>query len=562
MRVLATAVIAAWALAACGGAAGPPPVIGAAGPRLPPPPAIDPRARGAAYLAAVAVQIQPGWGQFLEDCRLRLPKEHALNAPGLVAAADLAIARDGRVTAFQIARGSGDRDFDAAVLGVLGDASPLPRPPLELESDDELVHLRWLFARDGRQAGPATAEVQTIALPLLGVVERLLASGAIARAAHRIASSPPGDPERGAATERVMIAALREGLASSDGGARRAAVEAVGRARVQTLVEPIHLLLVSTVDVDLRLAAVAAAAALGDSAAGGVLLDDYSVDLAERPRVALEKTAALVRLGRTSEVATAIRAAVGTVNPTAIAALALVPDPALAPRVASWLAHGDARVRAAACAALPVAAPVKAAAWIRRGLGDADATVRAACADAAARAARLGSPDAAVARRLKELLRDRDRAVRARAVAALAILEPASRLRAVADPAAEVRAAAAALASDAELRALAADRDADVRAAAVARLGDRAPDLIAGAVADGAAQVRRAAVAALADEAALERLARDHSPEVATAAQIQLAARRGRAAVTTQSLQRIVAAPDGGAERVRIALAWLLARDR
>jgi hypothetical protein len=65
---------------------------------------------------------------------------------------------------------------------------------------------------------------------------------------------------------------------------------------------------------------------------------------------------------------------------------------------------------------------------------------------------------------------------------------------------------------------------------------------------------------ALADEAVLERLAHDASPEVATAAHVRLALRRGRAAITVPSLQRIVAAPAAGAERVRIALSWLLAR--
>ena len=34
-------------------------------------------ARGAAYLTAVALQLQPGWGQFLDDCRLRLAADRA-----------------------------------------------------------------------------------------------------------------------------------------------------------------------------------------------------------------------------------------------------------------------------------------------------------------------------------------------------------------------------------------------------------------------------------------------------------------------------------------------------
>jgi HEAT repeat protein len=559
---------------ACGGGArgGPPPVLAPSGPRLPPPPAIDPGVRGAAYLTAVAAHIQPAWGQFLEDCRLRLPKQHPLNAPGLAAAAELAIARDGRVVKLAIAQGSGNGDFDRAVQQVLGDASPLPRPPSDLESDDEAVHLRWLFARDRRQAGPATARVLTVQLPLLGVVERLLERGAIARAAHRILQAPGADADRAAATERVMIAALREGLASTDGGVRRAAVDAVGRAGVQALAGQIQVLLVSAVDVDLRLAAIGAAAALGDPAAAAAILPDYRADLAGRPRVALEETAALVKLGRAAEVAAAIRAELeaaiadgarrGPFVPpggTALAALALAPDPELAPRLVGWFQRGDARVRASVCTALPAAAPAQAAQLVGRGLRDPDAMVRAACAEAAGRAG--GAPaDPQLVRRLRELVRDPDRIVRARAVAALAIVDPGHRSRVLEDPAAEVRAAGAATATDAELRVLASDRDPDVRAAAIARIGARAPELAARAAADGAAQVRRAAVAVLEDEATIEYLARDDSPEVATAAQVRLAARRGRAAIAIPSLQRIIAAPGGGPERVRIALAWLLAR--
>jgi HEAT repeat protein len=621
VRSALSAVAACAIAAACGGGgggggAGPPPVLAPAGPRLPPPPSIDPGARGAAYLAAIAEHVQPAWAQFLEDCRLRLPKEHPLNAPHLAATAELAIARDGGIVKVGIVQGSGNADFDRAAAGVLADVAPLPRPPSDLESDDGVVHVRWLFARDRRQAGPATARVVTVELPLLGVVERLLERGALARAAHRIlqdAAAGAGarvgasEAERLAAAERVMIAALREGLASTDGGVRRAAVEAVGRARVQALAGQIHLLLISTVDVDLRLAAIAAAAALGDPAAPGAgtegagtegagteeaararrraaeaILADYRADLASRRRVALEKTAALVKLGRAADVAAAIRAeleapsldgappaasgaapaspgAAPAPGSIALAALALAPDPSLAPQLAAWFQRGDARVRADVCAALPASAPAQALQLLGRGLRDADATVRAACADAAARVGGA-APDAQLVRRLRELARDRDHLVRARAVAALAVLDPAVRIRVQGDPAAEVRAAGTATATEAELRALAGDRDADVRAAAIARLGGRAPELLARAATDGAAQVRRAAAAALADDAVLERLAHDDSPEVATAAQVRLALRRGRAAITIPSLQRIITAASGGPERVRIALAWLLAR--
>jgi len=598
VRAALSAIATCALAAACSGSGsgggsgrgGPPPAASASGPRLPPPPPIDASIRGAAYLARVAEHIQPAWAQFLEDCRLRLPKEHPLNAPGLAVTAELAIARDGSIAKLELAQGSGNADFDRAVAAVLGDAAPLPRPSPELESDDEAVHVRWLFARDRRQAGPATARVVAFELPLLGVVDRLLARGALAQAAHRILQAAEGstpDAERLAATERVMIAALREGMASADGGARRAAVEAVGRVGVQALAGQLHLLLISTVDYDLRLAAIAAAAAIGDPAAPGAgteeaaqgrrraadaILADYRADLASRQRLALEKTAALVKLGRAADAAAAIRAeleapraaaagagAPGAPGDIALAALALAPDPSLAPKLLAWSRRGDARVRAGVCGALPASAPAQAPQLVARGLRDADAAVRAACAGAAARSAGA-APDAQLVRRLRELARDRDHQVRARAVAALAVLDPAVRIRVLEDPAAEVRAAGVAAATLAELRALAGDRDADVRAAALGRLGAQAPELLARAATDGAAQVRRAAAAALEDVAALERLAHDDSPEVAATAQVRLALRRGRAAITIPSLQRFAAAASGSPERVRIALAWLLAR--
>src|SRR5439155_658005 len=95
---------------------------------------------------------------------------------------------------------------------------------------------------------------------------------------------------------------------------------------------------------------------------------------------------------------------------TALAALGLVPLPELEGRLAPWAGSGDAAIRAAVCAALPAAAPRGAGALIARGLRDADATVRATCADAAARrdplARRCRRARAARARRLA---RGRDR---------------------------------------------------------------------------------------------------------------------------------------------------------
>jgi len=204
---------------------------------------------------------------------------------------------------------------------------------------------------------------------------------------------------------------------------------------------------------------------------------------------------------------------------------------------------------------------------VLRGLRDPDATVRAACAETVSRQARGGAAKDAATRigtaalaALRDLVRDRDRVVRARAVAALSILEPRRVARASGDPAPEVRAAVVAAATEAELRVLTDDPDPSVRAAALATIGDRAPELLVRGSSDIAPQVRIAVIATLTDEGILENLRDDDSPEVATAAVVRHATLRGRAAIASILLAQVAAAPPGSAERVRIALGFLLAR--
>jgi hypothetical protein len=170
------------------------------------------------------------------------------------------------------------------------------------------------------------------------------------------------------------------------------------------------------------------------------------------------------------------------------------------------------------------------------------------------------------------------------------VLDPASLVGAsaakAADPSgdrsAEVRAAyalalAAATAASGEgavlaetrVRALVDDRDADVRAAAwhawLAQPAGAATHAARAALAlhaatDPAPQVRTASLSALDDDVVLTRLATtDDDPETRTAALVALAGRRGRAAMADLLLQRLADATPGSAERVRTALAWLLA---
>ncbi|MDB4959497.1 MAG: hypothetical protein JWO36_7066 [Myxococcales bacterium] len=542
-------------------------------PRLLPPTPIDPKAPGAAYLTSVAMQLQPGWGQFLDDCRLRLPQSHALNRMSLGATAEITVDKTGRVVALELAT-SGNPDFDRAVREAIADAAPLAAPPQDLLSDDDRLHLRWLFARDRRQAGPATAEIVTVMSPLATVVERWIRSGELTRAAHRIAISDVHAPDREAVTHSLMVAALHEALGSADGAVRRAAVDAIGRTRLSELASDVRALLTVTNDAELRMTAIAAVAALGDREAAQRLLEQLPVDLPEHQRLALAETRALVALGRGADAGAAIRALLDADHPAppaiALQALSLAPVTDLTSKLATWFRDGDPGTRAAVCAAL-AGYPAEAAwPWIERGLRDRDATVRATCAVAAP----IVHIPATAGSRIRELSRDRDRAVRSRAIAKLVAFEPTRFVHAAEDPAADVRAAyAAALAtalpseSDADLRTLIDDRDPDVRAAAWASFAaapaapaDRA-QLAARAARDSAPAVRRAAASAIDDDEVLGRLAiSDDSPDVRTVALIQLAGRRGRDAIGGMLLETIASAAPGSAERVRTALAWLLAR--
>jgi hypothetical protein len=422
--------------------------------------------------------------------------------------------------------------------------------------------------------------VLTVELPLSGVIERLISARELERAARRAATAPPG-AERSAEIAHVMTAALREALAGANGFGRRAAVDAIRRARVRELVGDVRALLIVTSDSELRVLAIAAAAELHDVDAAETLLQQLPADLPEHPRLALAEARALVALGRSVDAAGAIRSSLeqagASPGAVALAALAFTPVPSLAPALARWLAHGDARTRAGVCAAAQGTSLDVAWAWMREGLRDRDATVRARCVDAITAHSSGAVTDRRLAGaipRLRVLAQDRDRAVRASAITALVALDPSHPERAVDDPAAEVRAAyAAALAiartgeADSELRALIDDRDADVRAAAwatlaaaPAALADRA-QLAARAASDPAAQVRRAALSAVDDDDLLAHLASsDDSPEVRTEALVELTGRRGRVAAEVALLEQLAAAPAGGVERVRPALAWLLAR--
>lgn len=517
--------------------------------------------RGAGYLGALAQQLQPGWGQFLEDCRLRLPANDPLNAHTLATAVELVIDRKGALVSSRVTS-SGNASFDRAATQVIADAQPLSAPPPDLASDDDLVHVRWLFARDGRQAGSATASIVTVQLGLAGVVKRLVAAGDLVRAARRVLDAPAGDPDRHAAGERVMIGALREALGSADAAVRRAAVEAIGRAKVTALAPDVRPMLASTTDLEMRVVALDAIGALADGDAAPLVVGRLATDVLEQDRLALAETRALVKLGHADDAAKVLRTILDgdglSPHVIAVRALAIVPIASFAAKLPRWLASGDVRTRSAVCEALSAGAPGWSA--ILRGLRDRDAGVRATCLDAVvAQLHAKARPDIDVRSRVDELVTDRDASVRARAVVAVAAM--GRPIKPTADPSPDVRTALAAATRDASY---AADREPEVRAAYVTSTighgtADATRSIAMTAAADPAWQVRRAAIAGLPDDKLLGKLAGDDSEEVASAALVRISQLRGRAVMTDPLLVRVAAASPGSAGRVRTALAWLLA---
>lgn len=511
-------------LAGCGGPASD--ATGTHAPKVQAPAPIDLARPDAPYLQAVALALQPGWGQFLDDCRIRLAATHPLNQITLAATATIAIDRSGKVIAVELASSSGNADFDRAVKEAVADTRGLAKPPEDALSDDDRVYLRWLFARDRRQAGPATATIEHRELAIDDAVDRRLANHELGRAARRCATAPAGEA-RAKAITRVMVAALREAALSVDGSIQRAAVEAIGAARATELVADVRALAESSSDGELRAAAIAATAELGDHGIGDGLVATLAADLAEQRRLALVKTAALVKLGRADDAAAVI--AKQLPNPLALEAEGLVPSHALVPKLVGWLAKGSAAVRTAACTALTGETSPAAVAGLARALGDADATVRASCAEAAS------AP--ALAAKVVALQRDRDAGVRASAIGATGRLDLAHLANAAEDVSPEVRAS---------------------YWRAVARRPDP-PDSRAGLL-DPAAVVRVAAIAIARDTTVLERLATsDEAPAVKSAALGRLVHLSGRDALTGELLAAFARARPASFDRVRIARAWLLA---
>jgi len=560
---------------------------------LPDPAAPDPAMFGLKYLERVSPSLEGPWRAFLEDCRLRLPPDDPLNSPTLEARFELVVSNDGQLLDVTKLASSGNDDFDGVAEEIANDSGPFGEPPVELMSDDDLLRMTWLFARDRRQVGVASAQLRRVEWSLDQAVPRFVEAGNLAEAARRIARgvadarSPSEQTQLTALTARVLVAVLRTGMASSDPAVQRIAVDAVATAGAVEALAPaireLRSIADGAVEIAMRGAAISALAALGDRDAAPLLQGILEKDQGGNPDLSGEAARALVVLGQSEVVAKLLtswltsghRAEIGG----ALQTLARAPVKGMSAGIAKHVTAKDVGVRVAACAALGPAAGARddgGVAWkaLRKGLDDREASVRAACARGAAVAAGLGAVSRASYYRAVELFKDKDERVRAGAVLAATRLEPGKvdgelsafakeKSAPVLAALAEGLAAQPAGAPHKKLVSLAGSTDTLVRAAAVRALASRkdaeSRKLAASLIVDPEPEVRLAALVAIDDAAALDALATDADPALAAIAQTRRLLALGRWATLPEVLAAVA---DGAAEatRVRLAAAWLRAK--
>ncbi len=598
-------VAAAALLCACpgpgagdsGGGPKPPPFLAGAGAGgaledPPPPPADKP---GLPYLQVIYPKLRDRWRSFVSDCRLRLPPSDALNDASLAATVAFRVAADGRLLAISVADSSGDARFDAAAQEVVRDAAPFPPPPAGLVSDDETVHLTWLFARDARLAGMATAEVEIERWPVGRAVPKLLERGNVADAAARLVEAAGKAPAGAAVSDdemktlvalgrRVAAATLVEALKGKDKGVKRLALEAVASSHVDAAAPLVLELAGKAMDKGLRIDAIAALGAVGGKKAIPLLvsvLDDKPKRESTEAEIAASRS--LAALGQGKLARARLEARLGSAADgdrlSALAVLARFPVPEAADALAEILGsdRGSRVGKQTACAALGAAATESNQADVnkalRKGLDSRDAAVRAACAHAVAAVAEAGlEPGRATYWKLIALLKDRDERVRAGALLAAAQTDPKRFARelyvVLRDKSPLVRVALAealgrvpGAVAYKRLAHLATSKDVAVRRKAAAALLHRpeqqARELLAGMIGDSDAAVRLVALEAVDGADALAALLDGQDKELGAAALARLVAVRGHAGALVEVFQRLAKAPAGSADRVRIVAAWL-----
>ena len=547
---------------------------------------------GLAYLQAVHQQLQEPWWTFLEDCRLRLPPEHVLNNASLYAVVHISIDGDGELHGTIMDRESGQQEFDEVALEIIREAAPFPKPPMNLTSDDDQVHVRWLLARDRRQAGVATAELYHFEWPPERSVPKFLAQDDVTTAAHRLlkAVAKAGDRPRPEYLElgaKIAEAAVREGLTSKDPAVQLMAARAAAQTSMVAAAEGLRAILNSSTDIAVRAQAIRAIGTIGDRGAAQLLLATLNnakgSGVGGNVDASIAAALALAELGSGDVAESTVYKWFKTADKESLWASLIVmsrfPVPAAVPKLVRMTSDTtrSREVRMAACTAVGAAtdssnvgAHMKV---LRRRFEDDDAAVRAACTTAVANAARKKLRNRFTYWQVIEVMKkDRDERVREAAVRAAASLEPAlfhselyllrkeKSVSVLAALAAELVNVPDPMAFQ-KLRSLAKHDNPMIRRPAVASMVNhpdpRARNAAREFLADQDEFVRLSAIRALRDRKALTELLADEAPNVRGAAFQALLSTAGKPAMLARMLRGIVAHPVRGKTRIGFAASWL-----
>lgn len=140
----------------------------------------------ATYLTAMHAHIHRRWtDNFLRLISEKLELSNPLNVPDRSAEVDVVISGDGQLLSAKITRSSGFPGFDDAIIEILRDAVPYPKPPVEVRSDDDNLRLHWVFARDQRRC--AGLVVTRTYDPIVTALPKLLHQGRRDEALKRVA---------------------------------------------------------------------------------------------------------------------------------------------------------------------------------------------------------------------------------------------------------------------------------------------------------------------------------------------------------------------------------------
>ena len=555
----------------------------------------DPNKTGLAYLQTVHSQIREPWTTFLEDCRLRLPPDHVLNRSALEVLVHLSIDSDGKLHGAALEKESGQAEFDEVALEIIREAAPFPKPPMDLTSDDDQVHIRWLLSRDRRQAGVATAEIYHFKWPPERSVPKFLAQNDATTAAHRLLGAIEADKRAPNADylalgARIAEAVVIEGLASRDPATQLLAAQAVTDIRLMTAAEGLRIILDSSTDIEVRAQAIRAMGAIGDRGAAQVLLMTLSnakgSGVGGKLDAGIAAALALAELGSADVAESTVHGWFQTADKESLWAALVVmsefPVPAALPKLIR-MTRDDSRsreVRMAACKAVGAGTNASTAKknlkQLLRRFRDTDAAVRAACMKAVATIGRLKVRSRFTYWKVIELLKkDRDERVREAAVHAAVMLEPnlfhselymlrkeksVSVLVALAEGLARVPDATAFN----KLRALSQHQNILVRRAAVASLVEhadsRARAVAVGFATDSDMPIRLSGVRAIRDAETLTDLLSDDAPEVRRVAFDTLLRVVGKSVTLARMLRGVVENRPKSRVRIERAASWLTAK--